>query len=139
MRTVKTGVTLDRDTLGRLDILMDMLGYKSRSRVINEAIEIFISERSTLFREGSVVGLIILIYDHHRIGVEHILTEVQHDFLDVIVGSLHIHIDRDNCMEMVVVRGDMKVIKSLIGRLEATKGLRLLKHLFFDVRPPNFV
>jgi len=46
-----------------------------------------------------------MIYDHHRSGVTKELTDLQHDYHHEITATTHVHLDHDNCLEIVAVRG----------------------------------
>ncbi len=133
MPTVKTGVTLNKDILEKLTSFMEMMGYTSRSRIINEALGIYIVERSTLLGEGVAVGIVAIIYDHHASNIEHELTHIQHDFLDIIISSLHVHLDKINCLQVIVVRGEISRIKSLIVHLEKKRGIKTLRHILSKI------
>jgi CopG family nickel-responsive transcriptional regulator len=75
-----------------------------------------------------VVGAIVLVYDHHKRDIMQKLTDVQHDSHDTIISTQHIHLDHDNCMEIVAVRGKPKAINAIVKGLKAIKGL---KHVSF--------
>ena len=79
------------------------------------------------WRSGAeVAGAIGLVYDHHRHALANRLMGIQHDFGHVIVSTQHVHLDHDNCLEMVVVRGKPGEIQKLVSRLNAVKGVRHL-------------
>ena len=129
MPTIKTGVTLDEEVLEKLNRFMDVMGYTNRSRVINEALNIYIVERSALLEKGSAVGILAIIYDHHASNIEHEMTHIQHDYLDIIISTLHVHLDKVNCLQVIVVRGKISKIKSLIVHLEHQRGIKILRHI----------
>ncbi len=128
MKTRKTGVTIDSDLLRKLDEYMSRTGIKSRSRIINRALEHYISERLSLLEDRPSVGVISIIYEHHAGNVEHELTHAQHDHLDIVVSNMHIHLDKERCLELIVVKGDMSRIRSLINRLENIRHIKVLRH-----------
>jgi CopG family nickel-responsive transcriptional regulator len=53
-----------------------------------------------------------------------ILTDIQHDFYQLIISSQHVHLDHDNCLEIIVVRGRPREVKKLADKLRATKGVK---------------
>jgi len=67
---------------------------------------------------------ITLLYDHHRQHVQAALTDIQHDHHEVIIATLHVHLDHDNCMELLAVRGKAAVIKRIADELIAAKGVK---------------
>ena len=133
MGTVKTGVTLDKDLLDKLNQFMEVMGYTSRSRLINEALNIYIVERSALLEEGKAVGIIAIVYEHHVSNIEHELTHIQHDYIDIIISTLHVHLDEANCLQIIVVRGSISKIKSLIVELEEKRGIKILRHILSKI------
>ena len=77
------------------------------------------------WQEGKeVVGAIVLVYDHHKRDIQLKLTDVQHDSHDAIISTQHIHLDHDNCLEIVAVRGKSVEIDGIVKRLKAVKGLK---------------
>ena len=73
---------------------------------------------------GEIAGSITLVYDHHRHHLQDLLTDLQHDHRDVIISTLHCHLDHDNCLELLAVRGQAAAIKKLADELIAAKGVK---------------
>jgi CopG family nickel-responsive transcriptional regulator len=73
---------------------------------------------------GEVAGAIVIVYDHHKRGVVDRLMDVQHDCHDAIISTQHVHLDHDNCLEIIAVRGKPDAIESIMKRLKAVKGLK---------------
>ncbi|MFH1791149.1 MAG: nickel-responsive transcriptional regulator NikR, partial [Candidatus Omnitrophota bacterium] len=71
-----------------------------------------------------VTGVVSLVYDHHRRELLNTLTDIQHDFQDMIISSQHVHMDHDNCLETIIVKGKPKAIEELSHRLKASKGVK---------------
>jgi len=71
-----------------------------------------------------VTGTLTLVFDHHKSDLAQKLTEIQHQALDLIITSLHVHIDEHNCMEVLVLRGPVKDIRSIAQRLTSTRGIK---------------
>ena len=72
----------------------------------------------------ALLGLDRLVYDHHKHEVVDKLLGIQHDYKDLIISSQHIHLDHDNCFEIVVVKGKMKKLIGLASKLKAIKGVK---------------
>ena len=128
MKTIKTGITLNIETYKRLNEFMKTIGVSNRSGIIDKALNHYITERLSLMGEGKGVGIITVIYDHHAGNIEHKLTHVQHDYLDIVITNLHIHLDKDKCLEIVVVRGEIKRIRSMVNTLEKLRGIKIIRH-----------
>ncbi len=125
---MRIGVSLPANLLGRFDEIIAQRGYSSRSEGIRDAIRSYIVDYEWMSREeGEKVGVITLIYDHHKRGLGNTLTDLQHKFLKLIESSLHVHIDHENCMEVVLVKGDAKDVKILVEKIMALKGVKHVK------------
>lgn len=128
------GISMDEELLRRFDALIEGEGYKNRS----EAIRDLIRERLILedWKVGEeVCGGILLVYDHHKHGLTEKITEIQHDFYGLVISTQHIHMDHDNCMEIVSVRGNARRIYNFFNKLRATTGIKqceLIKATFGD-------
>ncbi|NOZ58366.1 MAG: nickel-responsive transcriptional regulator NikR [Euryarchaeota archaeon] len=124
----RISISLPENLLEEFDKILREKGYVSRSEGIRDAIRSYILEHRFISQlSGEVAGTISIIYDHDAPGVLERLTDVQHDFSGVIDSSLHIHLDRHHCLEVIVVRGDSDEIKQLLNRLKATKGVKYAK------------
>jgi CopG family nickel-responsive transcriptional regulator len=124
----RIGVSLPSNLLNKFDTIIRGRGYSSRSEGIRDAIRAYIVEYEWMEREtGEEVGTITYIYDHNQRGLGDELTEAQHHFIDMIKSSTHIHLDDENCFEIIVMKGDAKKIKGLAERIMSLKGVKHLK------------
>jgi CopG family nickel-responsive transcriptional regulator len=73
---------------------------------------------------GEVIGAITLVYDHHKRELVNKLTDIQHDFQGAIISTQHIHLDHDNCLEIIAARGKPDEIKNLADTLRSAKGVK---------------
>jgi len=64
------------------------------------------------------------VYDHHKHHLQDLLTDLQHEHREVIISALHCHLDHDNCLEVLAVRGAATSIKKLADELIAAKGVK---------------
>jgi CopG family nickel-responsive transcriptional regulator len=67
------------------------------------------------------------MYDHHRSGVTEELTDIQHDYHHEITTTTHVHLDHDNCLEIVAVRGHTQRIRELAEKLTANRWVKQSK------------
>ena len=120
---VRFSVALKQSLLADFDRHVRKLGYPTRSKAIADLLrESLVQEE---WQEGKEVsGAVILVYNHHQHDVAHVLTEIQHEFQGIIISSQHIHLDHDNCLEIVAVRGKPSEIGSLAKKLKALKGIK---------------
>ena len=120
---VRFGVSLDKELLELFDALIKGKNYNNRSEAIRDLIRHELVTRQ--WQEGrDVAGAITLIYDHHLRELLSRMTDVQHDFQKVIISSQHIHLDHDNCLELIAVRGSAVEVQRLADTLKAIKGVR---------------
>jgi CopG family transcriptional regulator, nickel-responsive regulator len=120
---VRFGVSLDRELLEQFDALIKRKNYNNRSEALRDLIRHELVSRE--WHEGwDVAGAITLVYDHHRRELLRKITDVQHDFQKIIISTQHIHLDHDNCLEIVAVKGGAVDVQRLADTLKAIKGVR---------------
>jgi CopG family nickel-responsive transcriptional regulator len=130
MSNTKTGsvsrfsVSLPASLALELNRMAKEKGYTNRSLAIADMIRAHLVEHRQQQGDGEIAGSITLVYDHHRHHLQDLLTDLQHDHRAVIVSSLHAHLDRDNCLEILAVRGRAGKIKKLADELIAAKGVK---------------
>ena len=124
---VRFGVSIDPELLNRFDGLCNEKGYENRSEAIRDLIRKSLVEREWNQNTGEVAATLTLIYNHHKSGLAQKLTQAQHDAHHLIVTMLHVHLDHDNCLEVIVLKGESEEVKNLSDRLIATKGIILGK------------
>ncbi|MEM1619509.1 MAG: CopG family ribbon-helix-helix protein [Fervidicoccaceae archaeon] len=123
-RTVKSGVSLPADLREKLDALLKELGIPSRSRGIQEAVRQFIAQNEWRLNRGVVAGAVLVHYSHEAEGADSALTDAQHEHMDVIPASTHVHLSEEDCLLIVAVRGEIPRIKSLVSRLRSSPGVK---------------
>ena len=99
-------------------------GYTNRSLAIADMIRAHLVEHRQKFGQDEIAGTITLVYDHHKMHVQETLTDIQHDHHDLIISTLHVHLDHHNCLEVLVVRGKAARIKKIADELIAAKGVK---------------
>jgi len=107
-----------------LDQMTTEKGYSNRSLAIADMIRDHLVEHRQKFGNEEIAGTITLVYDHHKQHVQATLTDIQHDHHDVIISTLHVHLDHHNCLEVLVVRGKASQIRSIADELVAAKGVK---------------
>ncbi len=123
MGLVRTGVALDSDLLRRFDRLIRGEGYENRSEAFRDLIRDRLNEASVQSSDVFVVGAVTLIYNHHWRLLPDKLMELQHEYHEVIISTVHSHLDHDMCLEVVVVRGRVRQVQELGSRLIGLKGV----------------
>ncbi len=124
----RIGVSLPKRLLDEFDSIIKTRGYSSRSEAIRDAIRSYIAEYKWLESEkGEIVGVVNVIYDHNVRGVSDAIIDLQHEFLDNIMTTLHIHLSKDQCLEVILVKGEMEKVKRLVDRISAMRGVLNVK------------
>lgn len=121
---VRFGVSIDQQLLHRFDQAIATTGYTNRSEAIRDIVRNYLVEQEWASSEGEVAGTITLLYDHHSGNLTAALNELQHQYFRQIISSIHVHLDPDNCLETVVVRGNPDELKDIAGRLISIKGVK---------------
>ena len=120
---VRFGVSLEKELLEKFDRLIKEKKYPNRSEAIRDLIRENLVKKEWI--EGKeVAGAITLVFDHHKRELVNTLTDIQHDFHQLIISSQHIHLDHDNCLEIIVVRGKPIEVRGLADKLKSTKGVK---------------
>ncbi|ALM74760.1 nickel-responsive transcriptional regulator NikR [Thermococcus barophilus] len=123
-KIVRFGVSIPQDLLVKFDKIIDEKGYTNRSEAIRDLIRDFIVRHEWEVGDEEVAGTITIVYNHDEAEVVKELLDLQHDYIDEIVSSLHVHMDEHNCLEVVVVKGKATRIKKIAERLISLKGVK---------------
>jgi CopG family nickel-responsive transcriptional regulator len=119
---VRFGVAMDTELLGRFDERLGARGYANRSEALRDLGRAWLSD-DHVHGGGMTVATLTLVYDHHVRELSEKLTEMQHDLGEHVVSTLHVHLDHDHCLEVIVLRGPAALIQEASDRLLATKGV----------------
>ncbi|HUS75339.1 MAG TPA: nickel-responsive transcriptional regulator NikR [Methanothrix sp.] len=125
---MRIGVSLPEKLLSRFDEIILHRGYSSRSEGIRDAIRNYIVHYEWMSDvQGERVGVITLVYSHGQRGLVENLTEIQHDAGPIIQSSLHVHLDHDNCLEVIVLRGEGQDVRKAAEKMMSLKGVKHVK------------
>jgi len=121
----RVGVSLDKKLLSEFDKLIRKQGYSNRSEAIRDLIRNRLSEEQLARPTTQAVAGIFLIYDHHSTKLSGKLVELQHSHLLQVIASTHVHLDHDNCLEVIILKGKVKEIEKLANNITCLKGVKL--------------
>src|SRR5688500_9827985 len=121
----RIGVAIDSDLLDRFDEHIAKRGYTNRSEAFRDMIREDLVEHASESPEARVIGTVTLVYDHHVRMLSDRLTDLQHDAHHIILSTLHVHLDHDNCLEVIVVKGKSSEVRRVADALISTKGVKL--------------
>jgi CopG family transcriptional regulator, nickel-responsive regulator len=123
---IRFGVSLDRQLLERFDAYLNEKGYENRSEAIRDLIRDILVGQEWVAPDPNEerMAVVSIVYDHHESDLPSKLTELQHERHGVVHSALHIHLDRHNCLEILVLRGPAGSILDLGNKLISTRGVR---------------
>lgn len=122
MQIKRFGVSLEEDILNTLDKLVVNNQFPNRSQAIRHLIKN--TDVAESWEKNKVVaGAIVIVYDHHKRELNKNLMNVQHDFHDLILSTLHVHIAHDRCLETIAVKGKSQDLVKLADKTIGIKGI----------------
>jgi CopG family nickel-responsive transcriptional regulator len=120
----RIGVAIDGGLLRRFDGLIQQRGYTNRSEAIRDLIRAELVKEVAQAPTNVVAGTVTLLYDHHVRLLTEKLTALQHECHGTIVSTVHVHLDHQNCMEVLVLRGQSADVRRISDLMIATKGVK---------------
>ena len=133
-KIIRVGVTFPPNLLSDLDGVISKMGYESRSKAIQDAVTLFVSEKKCLGEEKTEqTGILLMVYDHEVKGLESELTEVQHHHASLVSSVMHIHVGERDCLEAIAVKGKAGEIRELSNELTTKKGVKILKTMIVSL------
>ncbi len=122
--TTRFGVSVPSDLIEEFDKKIEEKMYTNRSEAIRDLIRDFLVKEKWEKSDEEVYGSLTLIYDHEQKGISDKLTDIQHEDHTHIVSTMHIHLDKHNCMETMAIKGKPQHIRKIADRLKSTKGVK---------------
>ena len=122
MPVTRFGVSLDEDLLVALDQYVISNQFANRSQAIRHLVEKNVAEQKWQCNH-IVAGAIIILYDHHKRELLTKINDIQHDYHDVILSSQHFHLSHDNCLEIIAIKGQSKILTELSDKIITLKGI----------------
>ena len=123
MSLKRFGVSLEDNLLNDLDEIVERKQFPNRS----QAIRFLISQSKVEEKwedDVEVAGAIVIVYDHHKKDLQTKSTDIQHDYHENILSVQHVHLDHNNCLETIAVKGKSSKLRNLSDRLIALKGIK---------------
>ncbi len=121
---VRFGVSIPDDLLDKFDVLIAERGYTNRSEAIRDLIRDRLVEDEWSASEHEVVGTVTVVYNHEQSDLAQKLTQIQHRQHELVISSLHVHLDQHNCLEVLIMRGRSDDVKKVGQLLISTRGVK---------------
>jgi len=122
-KVVRFGISLESDLLSKFDQRRKVKKYSNRSEAIRDLIREDLV-KAEWQENKEIAGAITLIYDHHKRELVNKLMDIQHDFGNIIISSQHIHLDHNNCLEIIAIQGAPQKAQELADSLKSVKGVK---------------
>ncbi|MBD3421632.1 MAG: nickel-responsive transcriptional regulator NikR [Chitinivibrionales bacterium] len=123
------GVSLPTDLLTRFDKDIKRKGYANRSEAVRDLIRHNLVASEWQHSTSETAAAVVLVYDHHKKGLTEHLTTEQHAHHDNIISTMHAHLDHDNCIEVILLRGKANDVKTIAEKLASAKHVKLGKFI----------
>ncbi len=120
----RIGIAISEDLLLEFDGLISRRGYTNRSEAFRDLVRKELVDEISGSPDAEVYGTLTLVYDHHARLLSEKLTQLQHKYYAAVMSSVHVHLDHDNCLEVILVRGRSSLVQELANALIATKGVK---------------
>jgi CopG family nickel-responsive transcriptional regulator len=120
-------VSVPGDLLAAFEATMKGLGHKDRSKAVQAAMQHLVSEHRWGRGQGKGVGALLVLYDSRVRGLEDALVETQHRYGDLVTATLHLHLARENCLELIAVKGPAARLRAMTRDLTARRGVKQVK------------
>ncbi len=123
MSVIRFGISVEQDILDALDQYVKENKFSNRSQAVRHLVAKNIVEKKWQC-DNIVAGSVTLVYDHHKNDLLNQLTHVQHEYYQEILSSQHFHLDHNQCLEIVAVKGKASRLTELADKLIAIKGIQ---------------
>lgn len=125
-------ISLDDALARQFDELIAAKGYENRSEAVRDLIRSRLGDASLATPASAAfkpvdpwcVATVSYVYDHHDQTVARRVLDLQHEHHDLVVSSLHTHLDHEDCLETAVLRGPLAAVLACAERLVALRGVR---------------
>ncbi len=121
-KTLRLSISLEKSFFDLLETLRKEEGYENRSEFLRSLVREYLKKKSIKKNEDSV-GVIVIIYNHHQRLLEEKLTDFQHIYFKEIYSTTHIHLDKEKCLESIILKGKVKEIIKIFKILKKEKGI----------------
>lgn len=122
---MRFSVAMPENLLMQFDQLVARRGLaKNRSEVIRDLVREALVEDECAELGREVMGTLTIVYNHHATDLESKLHEIQHRYLGSIISSMHVHLDPDNCLEVIVLRGESGDVRDIANMLLGIRGVK---------------
>lgn len=120
---IRFGVSFPATLIDQFDRYIEKQGYKNRSEAIRDMARKSLLDMDGLQTDMQVAGTIVMVYDHHVSELPLILMDLQHQYHQLIISNMHIHLSHSQCLEILAVRGSLDGLRTLHQQLQVQRGV----------------
>lgn len=122
---MRFSVAMPEELLMRFDALVARRGVtKNRSEVVRDLVRDALIHEDAELPGTEVMGTLTIVYGHHAADVQETLHRIQHAYVGLIVATTHVHLDADNCLEVIILRGESTDIRDVSDKILGAKGVK---------------
>jgi CopG family transcriptional regulator, nickel-responsive regulator len=119
----RISISLPYGLLKELDRMVGERGFISRSQAINDMLHQFLIEHKRERGDDIMVGTVTLVYDNSVPGLQKQLADLQSRHIDEVISSLHVHLLRNQTMEVILVQEPVKALQAIADELISRRGV----------------
>ena len=123
-KITRFSVSVETELLEKFDGIIEKMDYKSRSEAIRDLIRERLVSEEWKEEEKETVGILGLVYEHEIRELTETLNRIQHQNIDTIISSAHIHLNHHNCLEVIILKGKSVLIKKIADELLSTRNVK---------------
>jgi CopG family nickel-responsive transcriptional regulator len=123
-KITRFGVSIDQKLLKHFDEKISSEGYLNRSEAIRDLIRESLVEKDWKLGDEEMIGVVSLVFSHAQRELTEALTEIQHHHYPSIISAVHIHLDHDHCLEVLILKGKGKKIRTITDELKTLRGVK---------------
>ena len=123
-KLVRFGVSLDEELLVPFDQMCTLHGYSNRSEAIRDLIRNALLKEKFKKIDNCSSGILSIVYDHHKYDLANKVLNIQHEDFEIIITSVHVHLDHENCLEVLILKGTTERMNHLANKLISLRGIK---------------
>ena len=119
----RISISLPEDLLSDLDRMVETRGFESRSQAVNDMLHQFLLEHKCDRGDDVMVGIVALFYNNTVPGLQKQLADLQFQYIDEVISSLHVHLMYNQTMEVILVQGPARKLQMIADEMTSRRGV----------------
>ena len=118
-------ISVDETLAKEFDALIKKRGYASRSEAMRDLLRREVEANRVAYEAKSYcVANLSYVYNHHERDLAERLMAAQHHRHELVVSTMHVHLDHEHCLESVILKGPTAAVRAFAGAMQAERGVR---------------